>query len=190
MHECSYHITYWRHWIISKTTLSITDMPSVKGVGLTSHIPGSIMQRRTIVPVLIDHLPHVNSISNSLTNSGDVSFPTSSEQIHFTECRHSDGAVGVPRPRPRGRAELAPTVSKCSAASLLRHEMRLNEERWCSSASHLINISCSSNLCCLLSSRRMEVYLCSAVIVENMEELVSDSMLHIQACVENVTIKD
>ena len=36
----------------------------------------------------------------------------------------------------------------------------------------------------------MEVYLCSAVIVENVEELVSDSMLHMQACAENVTIKD
>ena len=75
---------------------------SVKGVGLTSHIQGSMVQQRTIIPVLIDNLPHVNSISNSLTNSSDVSILTSIDQFLCIERRHSDGAVGVPRPRPRG----------------------------------------------------------------------------------------
>ena len=50
-------------------------------------LPGStVVQRCFTVPVLIDHFPHVNSISNSLTNSGDVSSLTSIEQIpsrHF-----------------------------------------------------------------------------------------------------------
>ena len=52
--------------------------------GLVS--PASIVQRCFIPLVLIDHLPHVNSISNSLTNSGDISYHTSIEQIprrHF-----------------------------------------------------------------------------------------------------------
>ena len=40
-----------------------------------------MVQRCIIEAVLIDHLPHVNSIINSLTNSGDVSFLTSVEQI-------------------------------------------------------------------------------------------------------------
>ena len=53
--------------------------------GLTSHLPASIVQRCKIIEALIDHLPHVNSISNSLTNSGDVSVPTSIKQIL---CRH------------------------------------------------------------------------------------------------------
>ena len=58
------------------------------------------MQQHTIEPVLIDHLPHINSISNSLTNSGDVSFFTSIDQFLCIEPRHSDGAVGVPGPDP------------------------------------------------------------------------------------------
>ena len=52
--------------------------------GLVS--PASIVQRCFIPVVLIDHFPHVNSISNNLTNSGDVSSLTSIEQIphrHF-----------------------------------------------------------------------------------------------------------
>ena len=39
------------------------------------------MQRCPIVEALIDHLPHVNSISNSPSNYGDVSYLTSKEQI-------------------------------------------------------------------------------------------------------------
>ena len=62
--------------------------------GLVS--PASIVQRCYIPAVLIDHLPHDNSISNSLTNSGDVSSHTSIEQF---PCRHF-GAGGA-------RSELA-----------------------------------------------------------------------------------
>ena len=46
------------------------------------------MQGCPIRPALIDHLPHVNSISYSLSNCCDVSSLTSNEQI-LCRCRHN-----------------------------------------------------------------------------------------------------
>ena len=59
-----------------------------------AYIPASPVQRCIIVVAFIDHLPHVNSIINSLTNSGDVSFLTSDEQIvqrHFSASKSDMG---------------------------------------------------------------------------------------------------
>ena len=67
---------------------------------LTSHVLASIMQRCIIDA--IDHLPHVNSISNSLSNSGDVSSRTRIEQLlcrrrHINSVWGRRSSQGLPR---------------------------------------------------------------------------------------------
>ena len=57
--------------------------------------PASIVQRRIIEPGLINHLPHVSSISNSPTNCGDVSFQTSIEYKDLVDIFVRGAPVGV-----------------------------------------------------------------------------------------------
>ena len=71
-----------------------------------TYIHASMVQRCTIEPFLIDHLPHVNSIINSLTNSGDVSFLTSVEQIVQRHSSASKSDMGEETDIPQAKLSI------------------------------------------------------------------------------------
>ena len=66
-----------------------------------------MVQRCKIGPVLIDHLPHVNSIINSLTNSGDVSSLTSVEQIVQRHSSASKSDIGEETDIPQAKLNIS-----------------------------------------------------------------------------------
>ena len=66
-----------------------------------------MVQRCRIVVALIDHLPYVNSIINSLTNSGDVSFFTSVEQIVQRHSSASKSDMGEETDIPQAKLNMA-----------------------------------------------------------------------------------